>query len=497
MSEGVVAVVVGGHRHDGAGAVAHEDVVGHEDRHALAVDRVDAPQAGEDAGLGTALVRALGLGGRGGVGAVGGHRLARGGVPGLPGLAGALGPGDRHGQGGGVLGLAGAQQAAQQRVLGGHHHEGSAEERVRTGGVHGELSGGLLRGAACGAGRLSQALDGEGDVGTLGAADPVALHGLDLLGPVHGVQVLGQAVTVGGDAHHPLAQVALEDGVVATLGTALAGDLLVGQHRAQAGAPVDRGGGDVGQAEGVDDVGPLPCGQVLPAAPARHLDLAGGELSLQLAHRAGGAQAAPVAARGGGVKPGVEDLQEDPLGPAHVVHVDRGQGAARIVGQAQPTQLTAHVGDVGLGGDARVLPGLDGVLLGGQAEGVVAHGVQDVLARHAGKARHDVGGDVAQRVAHVQPLTGGVGEHVEQEELLLGGGRACQGSHGVVGVEGAAFLPAVLPGRLDSVSQLRGVAEGRRVLRCLHVVRHVDQPIAPGAGPRRLSAARSGESGHV
>ena len=109
-------------------------------------------------------------------------------------------------------------------------------------------------------------------------------------------------------------------------------------------------------------------------------------------------------------------------------------------GQAQAAQLAAHVGDVGLGGDARVLAGLDGVLLGGQAEGVVAHGVQHVLAGHADEAGHDVGGDVAQGVPHVQALAAGVGEHVEQEELVLLGARARQRPDGVVGVEGAELL---------------------------------------------------------
>ena len=46
-----VALVVRGHGHDRAGAVAHQHVVGDPDRDALAVDRVDGVGAGEDAGL--------------------------------------------------------------------------------------------------------------------------------------------------------------------------------------------------------------------------------------------------------------------------------------------------------------------------------------------------------------------------------------------------------------------------------------------------------------
>ncbi len=72
------------------------------------------------------------------------------------------------------------------------------------------------------------------------------------------------------------------------------------------------------------------------------------------------------------------------------------------MGQAQPPELAAHVGDVGLGGDPRVLAGLDGVLLGGQAEGVVADGVDDVVPLHAQEAPEHVGADVAERVADVE-----------------------------------------------------------------------------------------------
>ena len=67
------------------------------------------------------------------------------------------------------------------------------------------------------------------------------------------------------------------------------------------------------------------------------------------------------------------------------------------------------------GGDARMLAGLHGVLLGRQAEGVVAHGVQHVLALHAVVAADHVGGEVAQRVADVQALAGRVREHVHRE----------------------------------------------------------------------------------
>ena len=149
----------------------------------------------------------------------------------------------------------------------------------------------------------------------------------------------------------------------------------------------------------------------------------------------------------------------------HVLDVGRGEGAARVVGQAHAAQLAAHVRNVLVRGDGRVLAGLDSVLLGGQAEGIVAHRVQDVVALHAAVARQRVGRDVAQRVTHVQALTRGVGEHVENEEGVAGGQRASQVTRRVVRVERAQLLPAVLPLRLDLTCELSGVALGRDTLR--------------------------------
>ena len=131
--------------------------------------------------------------------------------------------------------------------------------------------------------------------------------------------------------------------------------------------------------------------------------LAGFELGDELADRAGGALGAG-GVHGVLVVPGIVDAREDPLGPAHIAGVNRREGATVIETQSHAVQLAGHVGDVGKRGDARVLPGLHGVLFRGQAEGVITHGVQHVLALHAVVAGDHVGGEVAQRVAHVQAL---------------------------------------------------------------------------------------------
>jgi hypothetical protein len=71
-------------------------------------------------------------------------------------------------------------------VLRRQHAVGRAEQRVRPRGEHGERSPAARRRRRI-------------DVRALAAADPVALHRLDALGPVEFVEVLEQALGVGGD----------------------------------------------------------------------------------------------------------------------------------------------------------------------------------------------------------------------------------------------------------------------------------------------------------
>ena len=65
-----------------------------------------------------------------------------------------------------------------------------------------------------------------------------------------------------------------------------------------------------------------------------------------------------------------------------------------------------------------MLAGLDGVLLGGQAEGVPAHRMQHVEAAGAAVAGEDVRGGVTLRMPDVQARAAGIGEHVQ--DVMLG-----------------------------------------------------------------------------
>ena len=426
-----VALVVGGHGHDGAAAVAGQDVVGDDHRQRLAGGRVGRVAAGEHRRLGP-LGLALAVAQGGGPPPVGGHGLDRRRRLVPPGRRRARRPGR-------------GRQLVHQRVLGGQDQAGGAEDRVRPGGVDHDL------GAAAGRGR-----GGEADVGALAAADPVALLGLERVGPVEGVQVLEQPVGVGGDPQHPLAHPAAVHGIVPDGRAALGGHLLVGQDRPQPRAPVDRRLVEVGEAVGVDGPAPLDRVQLGPR-PA-----AGGcpHALLELLDQGVDGPGRPPA----GVEPGPEQLQEDPLGPAVVARVGGGELAARVVAQPEPAELAPHGVDVLGGGDRRVPARLDGVLLGGQAEGVEPEGMQDVVAPHAPEAGVGVGGDVAERVADVEAGARGVGEHVEHVAPV-----AAVRAGRVGDLEGPPFGPPPLPARLDLAGQLGGVAvrRGRRGARGL------------------------------
>ena len=122
-------------------------------------------------------------------------------------------------------------------------------------------------------------------------------------------------------------RVRVKTGKLPALAAPVGGDLLVGQDGAQAGAPVDRRLVAVGQPEPVDD---LRCSTSLSSAHGRPSGVgpgAGRQLGDQLGDRPG-----PPLVR---VEPGVEDLQEDPLGPAVEPGVGGGDAAPLVVGQAQ------------------------------------------------------------------------------------------------------------------------------------------------------------------
>ena len=193
------------HGHDRARAVADQHVIGDPDGDLTAGHGIDRIRAGEDAGL-------LGV-------QLGAVHVAL--ACGLLAVAVHVGP------------LRVGRDARDQRMLGGQHHIGRAEQGVGARGVHRDP--------------FAAARDREIYLRAFRLADPVALHLLDAFRPVQPVQIRQQALGVLRDAQHPLAHRLADHRMVAAL-AAPVDHLFVGEHRAQRGAPVHRHLGHIGEA---------------------------------------------------------------------------------------------------------------------------------------------------------------------------------------------------------------------------------------------------------
>ena len=119
----------------------------------------------------------------------------------------------------------------------------------------------------------------------------------------------------------------------------------------------------------------------------------------------------------GRVEPRIVDLQEDPLRPPEVFWIGGGQLARPIVAEAQRLDLAREVGDVGLGGDPRVLAGFHRVLLGRKTKRIPPHRMQHVEALSPAIACQDICRRVALGMPDMQTCPRRVGEHVENVEF--------------------------------------------------------------------------------
>ncbi len=118
-------------------------------------------------------------------------------------------------------------------------------------------------------------------------------------------------------------------------------------------------------------------------------------------------------------KPVVEELQEQPLGPAVERRLVRGDLAVPVDRPAHAAHLLLDRSDVALGDLERMAAFLDRRILGRQAERVEAHRPQHGCTVAAAKMRDDVAQRVVEDVPHVQ-LAGRIGEHLEHVEVRLG-----------------------------------------------------------------------------
>ena len=244
-------------------------------------------------------------------------------------------------------------------------------------------------------------LAAEDHLGALRAADPVALHRDHALrARSSSVEVLQQPVGVVGDLEEPLLELLHDDRRAAAL-AAPVDHLLVRQHGLVLRAPLDRRALAVGE-------------------------------------------------------PALEQLQEDPLGPAVVARARACRTRGRQSIETPQDLNWRRNSSIDLFVETRrVLAGLDRVVLGRQAERVVAHRVQDphaVAAAVSGPARRpsssSSGGPCAARPR---------GRAASRARSSCGV-RVEAGLAGVGHLPGALALPELLPLALDRV---RLVALGR------------------------------------
>ena len=267
-----------------------------------------------------------------------------------------------------------------ERVLGGEHAERHPVAGVGSGGEHPDVGDT----GKVGARRAVGVDDGHLELGALGPADPVALLGDDPLGPLDQLEVVEELLGVVGDPQVPLLEVAPLDRVAGAL-AAPVDDLLVGEHGLASRTPVDRRRLAVGQA-------------------------------------------------------GLEQLQEDPLGPVDVLGAVAAHLAAPVVDASDAGDRAAQHLDALVGEGTGVHPGVDRRVLGGQPEAVEAHRRQHRLALHGAVAGEEVAEGVVADVAHVR-RTGGVRVHAQHV--------AARAGVVVVDFVGAALTPVRLPARFD------------------------------------------------
>ncbi len=274
-----------------------------------------------------------------------------------------------------------------QRVFGGDGAVGGAHQGIVPGREHAQH-------AVSTHGLAGRTGIGEADFDAFTAADPVGLHKLDTLRPARQcIQPLQQLICIGRDAHVIHRDLALLDQRPRTPTTAI-DDLFVGQYRLVNGIPVDDPRGLVDQAF-------------------------------------------------------LEHAQKQPLVPAIVGGLTRGDFAMPVDGQTEGLELTLHVGDV-VPRPARWRdPAGHRRILRRQTEGVPAHRLQDVLSQHALVPRNDVADGVVPHMSHVQ-ATARVGEHGQAVELLA------SRVHG--GTEAAVPLPMVAGLGLDLLGVIGDLA---------------------------------------
>ena len=102
-----------------------------------------------------------------------------------------------------------------------------------------------------------------------------------------------------------------------------------------------------------------------------------------------------------------------PLRPLVIFGVARTHFAVPIVAKSYLLQLLTIARYVFHRGHFRMLTGLDGILLGGQSIGIVAHRMEHIESFQSLVASKNIAGNVAQRMPHMKSGSRGIRKHIE------------------------------------------------------------------------------------
>ncbi len=142
-----------------------------------------------------------------------------------------------------------------------------------------------------------------------------------------------------------------------------------------------------------------------------------------------------------GVEIRIKHSLKGPLRPVIVFGVAGAHLAVPVEAESNLVELLAIVVDILFGGDGRMLSGLDGILFGRQAVGIVAHRIEHVESILSLIACIDVAGDISERMAHMESGPRGVWEHVQNIVF-----RAIGVFHNLIGF---LLYPSLLPFLFD------------------------------------------------
>ena len=143
-----------------------------------------------------------------------------------------------------------------------------------------------------------------------------------------------------------------------------------------------------------------------------------------------------------------QQFQKNPLGPFIVGGIGGVDLTCVVEAETQALELLAEVVDVLFGDHGRMDLVFDGIVLRGQAKGIITDGVKDVVALHAALAGDDVQRRVGAWMAHMQAISAGVGE---LDQAIVFGLVA-----GKLGIEHAAVQPTLLPFLFNLFGVVRG-----------------------------------------